>query len=91
MKETIKIVTTVKDSSLLPEGVSKTIQSEVKKQRGRFLSMLLGTLGANLLGDILTDKGINRAGEGHGQTTVSAAFGSNSRSEKKNVFPQFIH
>ena len=91
MKEIIKIVTTVKDSSLLPEGVSKTIQSEVKKQRGRFLSMLLGTLGANLLGDILTDKGINRAGEGHGQATVSAAFGSNSRSEKKNVFPQFIH
>ena len=48
MKEIIKIVTTVKDSSLLPEGVSKTNPSEVKKQRGRFLSMLLGTLGANL-------------------------------------------
>ena len=49
--------------------------------------MLLGTLGANLLGDILTDKGINRAEEGHGQATVSAVFGCNSRSEKKMYFP----
>ena len=49
--------------------------------------MLLGTLGANLLGDIVTDKGINRAGEVHGQATVSAVFGCNSRSEKKMYFP----
>ena len=49
---------------MLPEGVSETIQNEAEEQRGRFLSMLLGTLGVNLLGNTLTGKGINRAGEG---------------------------
>ena len=52
------------DSGLLPEGVSETIQNEAKEQKGRFLSMLLRTLGASLLGNILTGKGINSAGEG---------------------------
>ena len=41
--------------------------------------MLLGTLGAVLLGNILTGKGINRAGEGHRQGIVCAGYGSNSR------------
>ena len=54
----------LEDSSLLSEGVSETIQNEAKEQREEFLSMLLGTLGASLLGDILTGVGINRAGEG---------------------------
>ena len=49
---------------MLPEGVSETIQNEAEEQRGRFLSMLLGTLGISLLGTTLTGKGINRAGEG---------------------------
>ena len=49
---------------MLPEGVSETIQNEAEEQRGRFLSMLLGTLGVSLLGNTLTGKGINRAGEG---------------------------
>ena len=49
---------------MLPEGVSETIQNEAEEQRGRFLSMLLGTLGVSLLGNTLTSKGINRAGEG---------------------------
>ena len=40
------------------------VQNEVKEQKGGFLSMLLGTLGASLLGNILAGKGINRAGEG---------------------------
>ena len=52
----IKIVKSLEDSSLLP-GVSKTIQNEAKEQRGEFLSILLGTLGASLLGNILTGKG----------------------------------
>ena len=42
---------------MLPEGVSETIQNEAKEQRGGFLSMLLGALGASLLGNILTGKG----------------------------------
>ena len=79
MKDIIKIVKSLEDSGLLFKGVSETIQNEAKEQRGGFLSMLLGTLGASLLGDILTGKGINRAGEGHGQGTVRAGYGSNSR------------
>ena len=50
MKDIIEIVESLEDSSLLPEGVSETIQNEAKKQEGGFLSMLLGTLGASLLG-----------------------------------------
>ena len=64
MKDIIKIGKSLEDSSLLPEGVSETIQNEAKEQREEFIKMLLGTLGASLLGNILTGKGINRAGEG---------------------------
>ena len=39
-------------------NVTETVQKEVKKQKGGFLSMLLGTLGASLLGNLLTGKGI---------------------------------
>ena len=52
------------DSGLLLKGVTKSIQNEVKEQKGGFFSMLLGTLGASLLGNLLTAKGIHRAGEG---------------------------
>ena len=62
MNDIIKIVKSLEDSSLLPEGVSETIQNEAKEQSGGFVSMLLGTLGASLLGNILAGKGINRAG-----------------------------
>ena len=48
------------------KGVTKTVQNEVKEQKGGFLSMLLGTLGASLLENLLTGKGINRAGIGRG-------------------------
>ena len=51
-------------SGLLPEGVSEKIQNEAKEQRGGFLSILLGTLGASLLGSIWTGKEITRAEEG---------------------------
>ena len=49
---------------LLLKGITKTVQNEVKEQKGGFISMLLGTLGASVLGNILTGQGINRAGEG---------------------------
>ena len=62
MKDIIEIVKSLEDYDLLLKGVSKTIQNESKEQKRRFLSMLLGTLGASLLGDILAGKGINRAG-----------------------------
>ena len=65
MKDIIKIVESLEDSGLLPEGVSKTIWNEANEQKGGFLSMLLGTLGASFLENILTGKGIVRAGYGN--------------------------
>ena len=50
------------------KGVTETVQNEVKEQKGGFLSMLLGTLGASLLENLLTGKGINRAGKVRGIT-----------------------
>ena len=64
MNYIIKIVQDVEDSSILLKGVTKTIKNETKEQKGGFLSMLLGTLGASLLGNILAGKGIVRAGYG---------------------------
>ena len=63
MQDIIKIIKELENSDILLKGVSKTIENEIKKQRG-FLSMLLGTLGASLLGDLLTGKGIMSAGDG---------------------------
>ena len=60
----MKIVKSLEDSGLLIKEVSETIQNEAKEQKGVFLSMLLDTLGASLLGNILAGKGMNRAGEG---------------------------
>ena len=79
MKDIISIVKYLEDSGLLLKGVSKTIQDEAKEQKGGFRSMLLGTLGASLLGDILTGRGINRAGEG----VIRAGYG-NKRQDYKN-------
>ena len=68
MHDILKIVKSLEDSGVLLKGVSEKIQNEAKKQRGGFLSMLLGTLGASLLGDLLTKtlsgKGVIRGGEG---------------------------
>ena len=61
MKDIIKKVKSLEDLCLLLEGVSQAIQNEAKEKRGGFLSMLLGTLGPDLLGNILAGKGINRA------------------------------
>ena len=64
MQDIIKIIKELEKSDILLKGVSKTIENEIKEQRGGFLSMLLGTLGASLLGNLLTGKGIMRAGDG---------------------------
>ena len=63
MDNLIKIVKSLDDSGLLLKGVTESVQNEVKEQKGGFLSMLLGTLGASLLGNLLTGKGIHRAAE----------------------------
>ena len=64
MKDTIEIVKSLEDSGLLLKGVNETIQNEAKEQKGGFLSMLLGTLGASLLWNLLAGKWINTALEG---------------------------
>ena len=82
MDDILKIVKSLKNSGLLLKGVSETIQHEAKEQRGGFLSMLLGTLGASLLRDVLSKglsgKGVIRAGEG----TIRAGYGSKGPSLK---------
>ena len=65
MKDIIKIVKYLEDSGLLLKGVSEIIENEAEEQKGGFLNMLLGTLGASLLGNILADKGINTASYGN--------------------------
>ena len=83
MDDILKIVKFLEDSGVLLKGVSETIQNEAREQRGGFLSTLLGTLGASLLGDILSKglsgKGVIRAGEG----TIRAGYGSKRSSLKK--------
>ena len=64
MDDLIKIVKSLEDFGLLLKGVTESVQNEIKEQKGGFLSMLLDTLGASLLGNPLTGKGIRRAGEG---------------------------
>ena len=58
MKDILKIVKSLEDSGLLLEGVSKAIKNEAKEQKGGFLSMLLGTLWASLLENMLAGKGV---------------------------------
>ena len=65
MNDMIKIIQAPEDSNILLKGVTKTIKNETKEQKGGFLSMLLGTLRASLLGNLLTGKGIERAGFGN--------------------------
>ena len=62
INDIIEIVQALEDSIILLKGVTKTIKNEVKEQKGWLLSILLGTLGASLLGNLLAGKGIVRAG-----------------------------
>ena len=65
MNDIMKIVQVLEDSNILLKGVTKTIKNETKEQKGGFLSMLLGTLEASLLGHLVIGKGIVRAGTGN--------------------------
>ena len=64
MNDVMKIVKSHEESGLLIKGVSKAIKNEAKEQKEGFLSILLGTLAAILLGNLLTAKGTITAGEG---------------------------
>ena len=83
MDNIMKIVQALEDSNILLKGVTKTIKNEAKEQRGGFVGMLLGTLGASLLGNMLTGKGmliteIKIAGYGNkeGKRILRAGYGS---------------
>ena len=87
MNDIMKITEALENSGILLKGVSKTIENETKEQRGGFLSMLIGTLRASLLGNLLAGgKGIMRAGDGTvraGEVSVaSRAKGKGSGSKK---------
>ena len=61
----------------MPEGVRKAVKNETREQRGGFIGTLKGTLGSILLGNLLSGKGIVRAGSGNkkGKLTVRAGYG----------------
>ena len=76
MQNLLRIVRSLEDSGILLGGITETVKNEVNKLKGGFLSMLLGILGASMLGDLLTKnlsgRGVIRAGEG----TNRAGYGS---------------
>ena len=78
----IKIIKPLKDSGLVLVGVTETVQNEVKEQKGGFLSMLIDTLGASLSRNLLTGRGVNRAGKGcginrAGEGVLRVGYGNN--------------
>ena len=97
MDDSLKLVKSLEDSGVLLKGVSGTIQHDAKEQRGGFLSMLLGTLGASLLVDVLSKafsgRGVIRAGERKirvgertirvGEGTIRTGYGSKRASLKE--------
>ena len=85
MEDILKIVKFLEDSGILLNGVSETIKNESKEQKGGFLNMLLGTLGASLLGNMLVGKGVIRAGEG----TTKPGYGSKGSSIKRFSLKKF--
>ena len=76
MQDLLKIVKSLEDRGILLDEITETVKNKVKEQKGGFLSMLLGTLGVSLLGDLLTKnvsgRGVIRAGEG----TIRAGYES---------------
>ena len=82
MDDILKIVKSLEDSGVLLKGVSETIQNEVKEQRGGFLSMLLRTLCASLLGDLLTKKVSGKGTIRYGEGLIRVGYGSKRSSLK---------
>ena len=79
MNRTMKIIQALEDSNILLKGVTKIIKNETKEQKGGFLSVLLGTIGASLLGDLLTGKGTLRAGYGNNKRKGILRAGSGNK------------
>ena len=91
MNDLMKIIQALENSNILRKGVTKTIKNERKEQKGGFLSMLLGTLGASLLRNLLTGKGIARAGTGNkkGKGIVRARLENNGILNTTSSFNKF--
>ena len=85
MNDTMKIVQALEYSNILLKRVIKTIENETKEQKGGFLSKFLGILGASLLGNLRTGKGIERAGSGYHSKKrkgiVRAGYGNHSENK----------
>ena len=62
MNDKMKIVQALEDSNILLKRLAKIITNKTTEQKQGFLSMLLRTLGASLLGNLFAGKGIIRAG-----------------------------
>ena len=77
MNDIMKVVQALEDSNSLLKRITKKIKNESKEQKGGFLSMLLGTLGASFLGNMLARKGIVRTGSKNrkGKRIVRAGYG----------------
>ena len=80
MDYTMKTIKSLKESGLLIKGVSETIKKEANEQRGEVFSMLLGTLSASLLGNLLTGKGVKRS-KRPGQGVMTAGEGAIATSQ----------
>ena len=85
MNDIMKSVQALEDSNMLLKGVTKTIENETKEQKEGFLSMLLGPLGASLLGNLLPAKEIERSGSGYhskkGERIERAGYGNHSKNK----------
>ena len=80
IEDLIKIVKSLESSDLLLKRITESVQNEIKEQKSGFLSMLLGTLGASLLGNLLTGKEVNKKGKRinrAGEEIVRAGEGNN--------------
>ena len=85
MENILKIIQSLENSGILLKGVSETIKDDAKEQRGGFLSMLLGTLGASLIENMLAGKGVFRAGQG----AIKAGYGSKRSSIRMSSLKTF--
>ena len=82
MDDLIEIVKSLEHSGLLLKGVTETVQNKIKEQKGGLLGMLLGTLGASLLGNISSGKGVNKKGNGihrTGEGVIRAGYGNKEK------------
>ena len=87
LNDIMQIIQALEDSGILLKDVTRSVATQTKEQKGGFLSMLLGTLGASLLGNLLSGKGMSRAGEGilrAGEGTTRASATSKGYLKKKN-------